>query len=120
MYLKYGILASINSLKYALRDGHFEMAKLLIDYGLDSGAIKLIANFNFKYFRNESEEKIDEVIEYLFSRDGDINAKDEYDVTALSRLCHEDDNLPIIERLIRFGAQINLESRNTEVSIIQF
>ena len=111
IYLKYGILARVYSLRYALRDGHFEMTKLLIDYGLDSGAIKLIANFNFFYVRNESEEKIDEVIEYLLSRGGDINAKDEYGETALSRLCHNDDYLPIIKKFIRFGAQINFEPR---------
>ena len=90
-----------------LREGLFDMAKLLIYYGVKRENVEIFTEFDFVSIRNASEERIIEIVGYFLSLEADINAVDWRNNTALSKLCNDDENLPIIKVLVKYGAIFN-------------
>ena len=75
-----------------LRDGFFEMAKLLIEYDVERPNVNYFSEFNFETIRNSSEERITEIIAYFLYLGFEINSTDSTGRTLLSRLCENDLN----------------------------
>ena len=117
-----GRLLNKNSLKVALGNGLFEMSKLLIEFGVDPRAWNLISEFDFSKIQMDDSERIDEILEYFLTLQPNINAKVGH---AFNTLCKNDNNLPIIEKLIHLGAEIYSDlllvaSSNGSINILKY
>lgn len=109
VFLNLGVPYEEIPFRNILKNGLFDMAKLLIYHGVKRYNKEMIAEFNFESIRNESEERINEIIGYFLSLEADINATDTCGHTALSKLCNNDKNLPVIKILVQYGAIVNTD-----------
>lgn len=102
--------STIDSCVVAAADkGQFEIIKLLVDYGINKKRTNLIAEFDFTTIKEDVENKFTEIIDYFLNLGADIDAKQFKCGTALSKLCIKDDYLPIIEKIVQYGANVDLK-----------
>lgn len=116
LFLSYGILPSYDNLVEACIVGNFEMVKLLVDHGVDprkseTECCDLLRLFNFEAFLHDGD-KLTEIIDFFLKLGADIESfKEEKEKEhVVYKLCKNDKNLPVIEKLIEFGANIHFKS----------
>ena len=89
--------------------GQFEIIKLLIDYGINKKRSNLIVDFDFTTIKEDIENKFTEILDYFLNLGADIDAKKFRRGTVLSKLCINDDYLPIIKKIVQYGANVDLK-----------
>lgn len=93
------------------------MFKLLFEYGADhdlwqegTQKFNLLPIFNFEsILRDKEAGKLGEVIAFFLQINADIDAKDDNNDSLLLKLCKNEANMPIIEKLVEIGARIDCE-----------
>ena len=106
MFLKLKTKFDWNLVYTAAKHGLFEMTKLLLESAAHTNRMELISNYNYKsLLNNDDYEKIIEIIEYFLSLNPDINVNAQ---NLLIRICDNDKNMPIAEKLIKLGVKAEI------------